>query len=173
MTRLDWYRTAACLQQHPPAIHARTSPAGPPDPQRCWRFETRKIKLSAGLVFARFRIGARLGAAMHEACQIRFVSETAAITRNERQETVSTWRQCALHLQSTYQRVERNPGVVITRQSLSRKLDCVAQKTTAWRLNFGKIYRASGDDSSRQGTRLQADGAAWLSPIEDSLARTD
>src|SRR5689334_168550 len=82
-----------------------------------------KSNYQRGLVVARFRIGARLGAAMHEACQTRFVSESAATTRNERQETVSIRRQGALDLPSTYQRASEDSGVVITRQSLSRKLD--------------------------------------------------
>ena len=90
-----------------------------------------KSNFQRGLVLARFRIGARLGAAMHEACQKRFVSETAATTRNERRETVSIWRQGTLDLPSTYQRAEAIPDVVAARQSMSRKLDCAAQTAAA------------------------------------------
>lgn len=68
---------------------------------------------------------------MHEACQTRCVNENAGAMRNERLQTVSNWRQGALDLQGTYQSAYGNPGVVIPRQPMSRKLDCTAPAAAA------------------------------------------
>jgi len=111
--RLESPRVAFRLRQDPPAIHARPSPAGSPDPRLCREFEPRKINPSAGYCFGRSRMSRppRRGNA-------RGVPDGCCPWKRGPDQQ---WRsQNRLHLETervrftgTYQRGDRNRGVVV------------------------------------------------------------